>query len=514
MKGGRVTLKDGQWHFTDKDDRVTVKNEGPFAQVSSASSALYKYLVDKLPNIRNTPVGYGVITPDIVWSIKRPDCVPELVYDKHDKQQHFSAYISRIAAFWNEWMQKHLGRTPQVFELRDRQRILEELRGDFDLRPSMGSRIDQASDELIVLTKQQYRVLDDFPLNARMIIQGGAGTGKTLLAIEAARRSAIGGEKVFLCCYNRNLASFLRSVMTGIENIDVYHLHGFMAEIIAAANLLDRLPEVREEDLFAIFYPELCQEGLITLDRWQPYDVLIVDEAQDLLGDTYIQVLDALVKGGLGDGNWKIFMDPKQDIFNGISTGGFNRFLNPRPARRPLSTNCRNTSPIGVITRLLSGIDCDETLETTGPEVELHWYQDNNDQRRKISKCINRLLGEHIPASEIIVLSRYRRENSSLRDGLIDVPYSLTDMDPTNVVTSQNNIIRFSTIGAFKGLESKAVVLIDIDGLTSNDARMRTYEGCSRAIAYLSLFINEDLKDDYSELAREYGKWIGATFSV
>ena len=513
MKGGRVTFEDGKWHFTDKNECVTVKNEGPFEQVSSASTSLYKYLAGKLPTIRNTTVGYGVVCPDIVWSIERPDCVPELVYDECDKQRPFSTYISRIAAYWEKWMLEHLGRTPQVFDSRDRQRVLEKLRGDFDLRPSMRSRIDLALDDLIALTKQQYRVLDELRDNARIMIQGGAGTGKTLLVIEEARRRAIDGEKVFLCCYNRNLASFLRAVMVDIENIDVYHLHGFMAEIIAAANLLGRLPEVREEDLFAIFYPELCQEGLITLDRWQTYDVLIIDEAQDLLRDTYVQVLDALVKGGLGDGNWKIFMDPNQDIFSGIDPGALNRFSNARPAQCRLSLNCRNTSPIGIITRLLSGINCDETLETTGPEVEQHWYQDSNDQRRKISKCINRLLGEHIPASEIIVLSRYRRKNSSLREGLIDVPFSLVDMDPTNLVTSQNNIIRFSTIGAFKGLESKAVILADVDDLISKDARVRTYESCSRAIAYLALFINEDLKSDYSRLAHEYGKWLGATSS-
>src|SRR2546423_12146641 len=44
VKGGRVARKDGTWLFTDKNDEVTSKVEGPFAQVGSAAGALAGHL--------------------------------------------------------------------------------------------------------------------------------------------------------------------------------------------------------------------------------------------------------------------------------------------------------------------------------------------------------------------------------------------------------------------------------------------------------------------------------------
>lgn len=504
VKGGRIEFKNGLWHFTDGEDNITVKHQGPFEQVGSASAALRKYLIAKLPSLGSTLMGYGVITPNIEWKIEGPDLEPLIVYDERDRTQSFSVYVQRLIRYWREWIQRHLGYQSRGLTLPECQEVLRELRADFDLRPSLRSRVDEAVDELITLTREQYRVLDELSDNERVLVRGSAGTGKTLLAIEEARRNANQGKKVFLCCFNRNLSSILREAVKDCSGIDTFNLHAFMADIIDRAGLKDRLRKVREQDLFAIDYPILCQEGMLMLDFLQPYDVLIVDEAQDILRDTYFEVLDTLVKGGLKYGKWKMFLDPFQDVFGGIDPKILTQINDFRPAQYRLSINCRNTNPIAIVTQILSGMGNDQILKIEGPEVEQYWYRDERDELRLVSRYINRLLSEKISASEIVLLSPYRRENSCIRNGLIDVPYPLVDIQPNQTVPMK--AINFATIDSFKGLESKAVVVIDIDKLGDYESGQTVYLGCSRAMALLSVFLSENLKTEYSNLAHEYGE--------
>ena len=46
------------------------------------------------------------------------------------------------------------------------------------------------------------------------------------------------------------------------------------------------------------------------------YDLLIMDEGQDILKPLYLYSLDCLLKGGLDHGIWAVFYDEKQNIYN------------------------------------------------------------------------------------------------------------------------------------------------------------------------------------------------------
>lgn len=79
-------------------------------------------------------------------------------------------------------------------------------------RPSrpLGERVEEEERELIRLTEEQMRVLDYNGHARRLVVEGGAGTGKTLVALEQARRLSGEGRRVLLLCYNRQLADALR----------------------------------------------------------------------------------------------------------------------------------------------------------------------------------------------------------------------------------------------------------------------------------------------------------------
>ena len=495
VKGGRVARRDGLWHFTDRNDTTTVKTQGPFEQVGTASAALRHYLLGALPWMRKALFGYGVVMPDISFAEEGPDILPDVLCDDR-KVTNWTRYISDLVTYW----QQRIPKTSKL-DMSERMQVLDELRGDFDLRPSLQKLIGDVSSELLSLTREQYRVLDSLEDNERIIVSGGAGTGKTLLCLQEAERQSRLGKKVFLCCFNRNLAFHLREATSGMPGVVVDHLHGFMAEVIGRAHLYKSVPDVEEADRFLVVFPRLCIEALLELNEYEQFDVLIVDEGQDILLPPYLEVLDILLKGGLNQGTWRIFYDAKQNMFNGSSAPGLDLLLRGAPARYSLSVNCRNTAPIAVTTSLLSGVQLEPTLKSTGPDVETHIYANKGEARRMVGRAINRLLSERIGAEQIVVLSRYRLENSSAAS-LTGVPFPIATWEGPVRPRS----IRFSTVASFKGLESDVVLLVDVDDLESPDGRQSIYVGASRARVLLQVFVHSGQQESLTRTAFEFGK--------
>ncbi|MHC1767923.1 MAG: NERD domain-containing protein [Verrucomicrobiia bacterium] len=509
VKGGRIARKDGRYYYTDRHGNTQSRKRGPFEQVAPAAAALRQYLVAKLPRTRNTAVGYGVLTPDIHFDITGPDIEPKVIYDNRDGARRFAAYMRRLADYWHERLEGQSGRPLESLSPSHTQAIFDELRADFDLRPSLRTRVGLVKDELLSLTKEQYRILDALQDNERALVRGGAGTGKTLLAIEEALRQAATGRRVFLCCFNKNLAVFLRNAVRSTP-IDVCHLHSFMASAVQEAGLAGRLPPAEEDDLFTVFYPELCAEALLALDRFQTYDALIIDEGQDLLRQNYLEVFDALLKNGLDAGQWRIFLDPHQDVFGSLSSKGMQRLQQAHPAHFRLPLNCRNTKPIAVATRIISGIMAEETLKASGPEVEHVWFSSEAQQPRAIANCINRLLSDGIKPEEIAILSPYNLQNTCLANGLPGVTCPVTQF-PTGTPPTPGHI-QFATISSFKGLESDTVLLIDIYDLDLPESHLTLYVGATRPRAYLAVFLPESLRDSYAELVRHHAQTLMANF--
>jgi superfamily I DNA/RNA helicase len=67
--------------------------------------------------------------------------------------------------------------------------------------------------------------------------------------------------------------------------------------------------------------------------------------------------------------------------------------------------------------------------------------------------------------------------------------------------------VRFSTISGFKGLESKAVILTDVDGFSDQQIRMLNYVAVSRASALLYvLYDSHKEQERQMMMVRSYAK--------
>lgn len=500
VKGGRIARTHSVWTTTNRDGHTRALKESPFAQVGSASAALYKYMIGRMPG-RELIAGYGVATPDVRFTITGPDIIKAIVYDEADLAEPFKHYVERLTDYWNSRLTRP-GREANVLDAPHRSSIVSALCGDFDLRPSLRARVGKAQDELARLTAGQLQVFDGLRENQRVVVRGGAGTGKTFLAFEEARRLAHDGLSVLYTCFNRRLAEFLAPGAANIPKLKVVHLHGLMAEVIAKAGLKSRLPNAQSQDLFDVFYPELCLEALLS-GAGPEFDSLVIDEGQDLLLDSYVDVFEGLLTAGLKDGRWRVFLDPYQDIFDNRGSKGLARFLASGPTQYRLSVNCRNTAPVATAASLVSGAPLDLVLCLEGPEVVQEWYDNQVQQRHAVSKAVRNWISQGIRPIEIVILSPRRLENSCLATGLISVPAPLADIAGEN---SGSGAVRFSTLHAFKGLESTAVALVDIEDIETLRGAAAVYVGASRARALLAVFLEKSQEKAYEKRAFEFGE--------
>jgi hypothetical protein len=221
-------------------------------------------------------------------------------------------------------------------------------------------------------------------------------------------------------------------------------------------------------------------------------------------------VLDKLVAGGLRNGRWRVFYDPNQNLFNGIGGSAMERLLSLNPFEVPLKVNCRNTEQIATATSMFSGCpSLNSSIQR--PKVETLWYRDEGDQRRTVTNCVRRLLSQGVRPAEIVILSTRTLKNRCLKDGWSsDFGAGLIEL---STAARDESVVQFSTITAFKGLESDVVVLLDAVS-ASPSSRYLTYVGASRARLLLTLLLDESAGEEIAERYARFGDTAAAELAA
>jgi len=303
VKGGRIRQECGVWSFINRYDEVYNKRESPFEQASTAMFALRRGIEKKFgwksPQ-RNGVIGYSVIFPDQVFSMESPEWDLNRLIDGDRADESMQKLIEDQFDYSASEILRTDGKECVDMAPMQMEMLLMYLRPDFDLVPSLSSRIRDSHADLLRLTEEQYEVLDLFDANARIMITGGAGAGKTLLAVEKIRREARNGKKVIYICYNRLLAMHIRHILKEEscgELIEINTLHGYARKLIASAGLDDALRVDVDNTLFMEKYPALFERAFVELFNDAPFDMLVVDEGQDLKAEAWLGMMDWLVQG-------------------------------------------------------------------------------------------------------------------------------------------------------------------------------------------------------------------------
>jgi nuclease-like protein/UvrD-like helicase family protein/AAA domain-containing protein len=471
---------DGTWKLGN--DAPTAR--GPFQQASEVMHSLRDYLEKKHVDLRSIP------TLSAVWftGVRARTMLPSnpewhdwQVLDSEDVKSAPSAILRTLAAGTT-----HLDDKIKYFayggvgpDTETAERIVSLLRPKFELATVAGDRRRIRESQLITFIEEQFLALDAASDNRAVLFTGPAGSGKTFLAMESARREIAAGKQGRLLCFNRFLGKRLASDMAGLDGLTVGTFH---QELLQLAGL-DRIPEHASAEFWNQDLPERAMEALIDGGSALVSDFLIVDEVQDIATEPYLDVLDLMVTSGLKEGRLLFFGDfERQAIFD--NTPGRDLLLSRAPylSAHKLMQNCRNLPRIGYQVNLLSHLKPGYQQfrrQDDGVDPHFRQYQPGQDQSALLVAAIRGLKDEGYELKEIVVLS-------PLHDGSTAAttsdPWLRHILKPADGLASRPGKVQYSTIHAFKGLDAPAVVVTDLDqAVTTNNFDSLLYVGLTRA---------------------------------
>lgn len=494
VKGGQVTVADGRWATNG-----SALKESPFAQAGSAAAALFREIEPHCPALRRAVVAHGVMLPDVTFEEVGAGIDQAIVYDDRDLETPIERYLTRLA---DHWLEFH-GRVDERFRplsRGDRTTALRYVAPSFDLVPTLRAHVAQTEAELIELTRAQAKILRGLRCEDRALIRGGAGTGKTLLAVEEATFFAGAGDRVLFCCRSEHLARFIAAHVRD-PAIDVRSYEGLLTELVNEAGRWDRIPDASEEDIRTLFLPEEAMEAIIELGRDAQYGVLILDEAQDLLLAGALDVFDLLLDGGLAKGRWRVFLDQKQAVFSGVDDEQLDRIRRNTTSQFQLVDNCRNTPQICETTCMLSAVDPDDPLAADGPQVETRFALDRRDAVSAAAAIVKGWVRRSVAPEDIVVVAT---ENGVAERVAQHWPSDAPPLVPWDVNVDRG--VRMAVAADFKGLEARAVVVVGVDELHERATLQRMYVACSRARVLLGIVMDEAARDDFNVRAVEYAR--------
>ena len=431
-------------------------------------------------NVGRFNLGYAVFVPGVGDGdrLRGPDAPREIIGDRRDLSR-LDAWVGQAFDYWAGEAD-----SGQRIGARGVDAIVALFARTVSTRPLLSARIADEDTARLSLTIRQAAILDVLRRQRRVMIAGGAGTGKTLIAREKAVRLASEGMRTLLLCYNRGLADHLREQCAGIEGLDVATFHQVCHRWIRrvkAKDGRDLLAEARADlpraDEFDHHMPMALANAVDALGPH--YDAIVVDEAQDF-GDEYWLPIEMLLTRP-DDAMLYVFLDENQDIYR--------RSANIPVPGDPmvLDRNCRNTDSIHAAAYGHYRGAAVVAPEIAGVVVERLIAPDVERQARSIGTSVTRLVtNEGVAPHEIAILLCDPADRPARERVLGNLPLPATvklgrveDYGPGNLTVD--------TVARFKGLERAVVILWAFDGCDAERDRETLYVGMSRAKSVLYL---------------------------
>lgn len=467
VKGGRIEMRDGRFFQNSR-----AMDPAPRAQGLSFAHAL----VDRLHAEACRPPAFGVAT-----------CFPQTAFDAGPTQDDVVQLV--LGEQDLPWLDKALpaileracppARAPRGPWIERLHRLWCE---KWTPKLSLGHRAALDAERRVQLDEQQLAVLDSLADNTSLLVEGGAGTGKTLLAREAALRFSAQGKRVLLVCFTAALAHWLRE-QTRASGLAVDTIRGLAIQLLQQAGIPAgdfAAPGFWEEVPLRAACEAVPRTG-------KPFDAIVVDEAQDFSESDWTLVLELAGARPL----WA-FHDPGQAFWPNRRVP-LERF----PARFALNKPYRCPPGVQALADLYVGRKADEAAireAQADGTLRMVVCPSRSSVADKAALEIDKLLAEKLTPGDIAVLSVRGRthHDSILRSGRLGRHALVQATDK-----ALDGSIVGDTFLRFKGLERPAIVITDFHLLGDEARSVRMHIALTRALAAVRIVAaKEDLERD------------------
>jgi Holliday junction resolvase-like predicted endonuclease len=312
-----------------------------------------------------------------------------------------------------------------------------------------------------LLTEGQKLVFEGLKQNNKIIVFGGAGTGKSYLAVIECLHSLQNGMTVMILVQSKYLKRYF------LERFAEYGLDNTLLTVVAV-----------DDDGW---------DGVEFCLKRRKYNSLVVDEYQDFLGsDYFFSVLSDASFGRItmfGDHINQMISEPQFAINEKLVDylNGFVKFT--------LSKNCRNTQNTITSVKRITGLEKVGTyLENTitGERVE-HICINNTD---KVREYALKLINKGISPNDIIIIDI--GESDIISSNVI------LNFEGYEIFGGAGKSIKIATVRDVKGLEFDYVLIVGLGRSLHAESKRLIYIAMTRAIIKCIIFY--DLDKDFSIL--------------
>lgn len=441
VKGGGIDYnpEENRWISTDVN-RIRHRIKDPVKQARDAKHEILRKLQgSKLWNARRVRMAHGVVFPDSATprSALGADRPKELFCASSRFRDDLAGWVAaRFRAAAQDRNSGDFGKDGLAA-------LRNEFAKPFRLHFTLGAKVAEAAEEMAMLLPRQYIALGMIEELERAALLGGAGTGKTVLAMEIARRHADAGRRTLLSCFNKPLCREMQRAVNGPDNLKVSHFHSLCVEL---AERRGRAGEIRGEKRFS----DKCAGLLIDLAEQDPelrWDSIVIDEAQDWQPAWWVAIDSILAEGG----KLTVFGDTNQLLYAGRQIP--TKDLEIIPIR--LDRNLRNTQAIHrAASRHYKGPE----IVAEGPDgPEVVWIECTTEDdclARAYEQIKQLVFTEEVRAEDIAVL---------LADSELVDQFEKLNRSSLVLVRAEglrDDAVIVDTVRRFKGLERPVVIVV------------------------------------------------------
>lgn len=450
-----------KWVLTERDDEGNISKrelkESPFAQAEKSMRYFHDTFSEEYLQSFNGAYGFAVCFPFYKVDQKIEDAAEkDLIIDA----SHIDDLAHRINEIFHYWKNKN--NTISPFSSEQKQKFISMIHKQISLSAAAGALIPIKEKELQKINLVQDNIVDFLSNYKQVQIVGGAGTGKTFMAMKKIRRESYGTRKVLYLCKSSDLARF---VAKSIDDIS--------ADCIDFVSLMEKSIDVKQMGDAGFF-------DAISKANHDKYDAIVVDEAQDFSLDEALAI--RLFLKDDKQSVLYVFLDENQNLFNVDFESAFAIDTPPYVLRY----NIRNTGEIYKYATEDTGLGKDTKANTLlGVVPEVRVTKNRIQTISTISSILNRLVQkECVSTKSIVILSDVSYNDSVLAGETQLGQYKLI----TNGEATGANDILFRTVGEFKGLESDVIVYLTSPQHNEIDVRAmkkEDYVAYTRARYYL-----------------------------